>query len=209
MKQFIDKHPVVAILRGVLPSNAINIAQCLYDHGIRVIEVPLNSPQAITSIANIVGALPEDCLIGAGTVITLEQVKQVNNAGGKLIISPHCDIDIINYCLANNLDVIPGIATPTEAFLAYQAGARWLKLFPAETYGCAHLKALKSVLPRDAHIIPVGGISQKNASQWLSFNAIAVGIGNSLYQSNDSVDTVTAKVIQLNKVLNINLLDDK
>ena len=153
MKAFIEKHPAIAILRGITPSDVIEIAQCLYTHGIRVIEVPLNSPQALKSIAKLVDALPQDCLIGAGTVTNTQQVKQVKNAGGKLIISPHCDANLIKYCLSADLHAVAGIATPTEAFLAYQAGAKWLKLFPAQTYGYSHVKALTSVLPNDAHII--------------------------------------------------------
>ncbi|MBA6291108.1 2-dehydro-3-deoxy-6-phosphogalactonate aldolase [Colwellia sp. MB3u-70] len=203
MEKYIKKHPVIAILRGITPEAVVEIAQCLYAHGIRVIEVPLNSPQAIKSIEKLVNALPDDCLIGAGTVFNIEQVIQIENVGGKLIVSPHCDPDLIQYCQSKNLHVIAGVATPTEAILAYQAGARWLKLFPAQTYGFSHVKALKSVLPNDVHIIPVGGVSQSNVLQWLSSGASALGFGSSLYQSNDSLDETMAKVIKLNKVLNI------
>jgi 2-dehydro-3-deoxyphosphogalactonate aldolase len=207
LKQFIENIPVIAILRGITPGDVLNIAQCLYANGIRVIEIPLNSPQAIKSIAKLVNILPQDCLVGAGTVIDLEQVKQVENTGAKLIISPHCNTEIISYCLSKKLQVIPGIATATEAFKAYQAGARWLKLFPALTYGFSHLKALKSVLPNDAHIIPVGGVSHLNAQQWLSSGASALGLGNSLYQSNDSLEMAISKVMTLNKALNMVIND--
>ncbi len=203
MKEFIEKHPVIAILRGITPDDVIEIAQCLYTHGIRVIEVPLNSPQALKSIGQLVDALPQNCLIGAGTVTNTQQVKQVENAGGKLIISPHCDVNLIKYCLSANLHAVAGIATPTEAFAAYQTGARWLKLFPAQTYGYSHVKALTSVLPNDAHIIPVGGVSHNNALQWLSSGASALGLGNSLYQSNDTLEFLMSKVIKLNETLNI------
>jgi 2-dehydro-3-deoxyphosphogalactonate aldolase len=202
LKKFIESHPVIAILRGITPNDVIDIAQCLYAHGIKVIEVPLNSPQAIRSIAKLVNTLPQDCLIGAGTVVDLEQVKQIENTGAKLIISPHCNTEIITYCQSKELQVVAGIATPTEAFKAYQAGARWLKLFPAQTYGFSHLKALKSVLPNDAHIIPVGGVSHNNAQQWLSSGASALGLGGCLYQRNDSLELLMDKVITLNSVLN-------
>ena len=203
MEQFIEKHPVIAILRGITPDDVIEIAQCLYAHGIRVIEVPLNSPQAMKSIAKLVDTLPQDCLVGAGTVINIEQVKQIEKVGGQLIISPHCNSNLIKYCQSKKLQVVAGIATPTEAFLAYQAGAKWLKLFPAQTYGFSHVKALKSVLPNDAHIIPVGGVSHNNALQWLSSGASALGLGNSLYQSNDTLEFLMSKVIKLNETLNI------
>ena len=186
MHSYINKHPVIAILRGISPDVVIEIAQCLYQEGLRVIEVPLNSPDALESIEKLVNNLPEDCLVGAGTVINIEQIKQVANVGGKLIISPHCDVKLIEQCHLLNLHVVTGIATPTEAFTAYQAGARWLKLFPAQTYGFSHINALKSVLPNDAHIISVGGVSQKNALQWISSGASALGIGNSLYQPKDT-----------------------
>ena len=203
MEKYIQKHPAIAILRGVTPETVVEIAQCLYCHGIRVIEVPLNSPQAIRSIENLVDVLPDDCLIGAGTVLNIEQVIQIENVGGKLIVSPHCDPNLIQYCQSKNLHVIAGVATPTEAVLAYQAGARWLKLFPAQTFGFSHIKALKSVLPHDIHIIPVGGVSPKNVLQWLSSGASALGLGSSLYQSNDSLDVAMGKVIKLNKALNM------
>ncbi|TWX72457.1 2-dehydro-3-deoxy-6-phosphogalactonate aldolase [Colwellia sp. C1TZA3] len=202
MKTFIKKHPVIAILRGVIPSEVVEIAQCLYTQGIRVIEVPLNSPQALESIARLVMTLPKDCLVGAGTVLSLEQIKQVENIGAKLIFSPHCDPELIEYCTVNNLYVVPGIATATEALSAYKAGARWLKIFPAQTYGFTHIRALKSVLPNDVHIIPVGGVSQSNALQWLTSDASALGIGNSLYQRNDTLDMVKNKAILLNDTLN-------
>ena len=201
METFIKKHPVIAILRGVTPNEVVDISLCLYQYGIRVIEVPLNSPNALDSIAKLVSVMPKDCLIGAGTVLSLEQVKQVEDIGAKLIISPHCDTKIIQYCLLNNIHVIPGIATATEAFSAYHAGARWLKLFPAQTYGFSHIKALKSVLPNDVHIIPVGGVSNTNVLQWLASDASALGIGNSLYQRNDIPAVVKNKVILLNEIL--------
>jgi 2-dehydro-3-deoxyphosphogalactonate aldolase len=203
LERYINKHPVIAILRGITPKDVVEIAKCLYTHGIRVIEVPLNSPQAIKSIEKLVNALPDDCLIGAGTVFSIEQVIQIENVGGKLIVSPHCDPRLIQYCQSKNLHVIAGVATPTEAVIAYQAGAKWLKLFPAQTYGFDHVTALKSVLPDDAYIIPVGGVYQGNALKWLSSGASALGLGNSLYQKNDSLDEVTGKVIDLNKALNI------
>jgi len=201
LERYIDKHPVIAILRGITPKDVVEIAQCLYAHGIRVIEVPLNSPQAIESIEKLVTALPRDCLIGAGTVYSIEQVTQIENVGGKLIVSPHCDPKLLQYCQSKNLHVIAGVATPTEAVIAYQAGAKWLKLFPAQTYRFDHVTALKSVLPKDAHVIPVGGVSKGNALQWLSSGASALGLGNSLYQKNDSLDEVNGKVIDLNKAL--------
>jgi len=203
LNRYIENHPVIAILRGIPPDEVIEISQCLYAHGIRVIEVPLNSPQAMKSIAKLVNTLPQDCLIGAGTVINIEQVKQLESIEVKLVISPHCDTDLIKYCQSKKLLVVAGIATPTEAFLAYQAGARWLKLFPAQTYGFTHLSALKSVLPNDVHIIPVGGVSHNNVQQWLSSGASALGLGTSLYKSDDSLKLLKNKVTRLNEALDI------
>lgn len=211
MHIYIKKHPVIAILRGILPDSIIEIAQCLYQHGLRVIEVPLNSTNAIESIEKLVKYLPADCLIGAGTVVSIEQIKQVANVGGQLIISPHCDIKLIEQCQLLNLHVVAGIATPTEAFTAYQAGVRWLKLFPASTYGLNHLKALKSVLPEDAEIIAVGGVTEENSQEWLTSGASALGIGNGLYKKDDSLGIVNKKMTSLNQALsrNLRLPDEK
>jgi 2-dehydro-3-deoxyphosphogalactonate aldolase len=203
---YINKHPVIAILRGISPESVIEVAQCLYQQGLRVIEVPLNSSNAIESIEKLVKHLPKDCLIGAGTVTNIEQIKQVANVGGKLIISPHCDVKLIELCHLLNLHVVTGVATPTEAFTAYQAGAKWLKLFPASTYGINHMKALKSVLPKDVEIIAVGGISEENSQQWLTSGASALGIGNSLYKKGDSLAIINKKMTLLNKMLKHTLI---
>jgi len=205
VQQYIDQHPAIAILRGVLPNQVIEVAQTLNKHGLRVIEVPLNSEQALLSIEQLAQVMPADCLVGAGTVTSVAQAQQVANSGGKVIISPHCDAEIINYCCANKLTVVAGIATPTEAFTAYHAGARWLKLFPASTYGIDHLNALRSVLPADANIIAVGGINAANAQQWLAGGANALGLGNSLYQAGDDIAAVNHKITQLNAQLTARL----
>jgi len=201
VQQYIDKHPAIAILRGVLPNQVIEVAQTLYTHGLRVIEVPLNSERALFSIEQLAKVMPAECLVGAGTVTCVAQAQQVANSGGKVIISPHCDAEIIKYCCANKLMVVAGIATPTEAFTAYHAGARWLKLFPASTYGINHLNALRSVLPADAKIIAVGGINAANAQQWLASGANALGLGNSLYKAGDDIATVNHKITLLNAQL--------
>lgn len=203
MRTYIEKHPVIAILRGVLPSNVVEIAHCLYQHGVRVIEVPLNSPQPFVSIGNLVREMPNDCLIGAGTVLTTTQVDQVFDVGGKLIFSPHYSQEIVTKSLSLNLEVVPGIATATEAVNAYQAGARWLKLFPAQTYGVDHISALKSVLPYDTNLIAVGGVDAKNSQLWLSKGADALGLGNSVFKANDSLDDVRMKITNINNALKI------
>ena len=205
MQSYLEKHPVIAILRGITESAVIDVAKILYEHGIRVIEVPLNKPSAFACISKIVNCLPNDCLVGAGTVTTVDQVKAIADLGAKLIISPHCDLKLIKYSQQLSMTVMPGVATPSEAISAYQAGAKWLKLFPATTYGIQHLAALKTVLPQDCHLIPVGGISAKNGQQWLTAGACALGIGNDLFREHDTPTTVKEKITRINHMLGMSV----
>jgi 2-dehydro-3-deoxyphosphogalactonate aldolase len=148
LDQALQQLPLVAILRGVKPDEVEAVADTLYLEGFRVIEVPLNSPQALDSIARLARRLPDDALIGAGTVLSADAVRDVQIAGGRLIVMPHADVAVIRVAKARGLACVPGVATPTEAFAALQAGADALKLFPAELVTPPVLKAMRAVLPR-------------------------------------------------------------
>jgi len=173
--------PLVAILRGVRPAEVEAVADALYAEGFRAIEVPLNSPQALDSIARLARRLPEDALIGAGTVLSADAVREVQIAGGRLIVMPHADAAVIRVAKARGLACVPGAATPTEAFAALQAGADALKLFPAELVTPAALKALRAVLPRELRLLPVGGITPETMAPYRRAGAAGFGLGSALY----------------------------
>jgi 2-dehydro-3-deoxyphosphogalactonate aldolase len=183
--------PIVAILRGVRPEEVVDTASALYDAGIRVIEVPLNSPDPLESIARLSAAFGDRCLCGAGTVLDASDVDRVQAAGGKLIVTPNTNAAVIGRAVALGLVVTPGFATATEAFAALAAGAQHLKLFPAATYGVGHLKALKSVLPPSVPVLAVGGIGPKELTTWMEAGASGFGVGGELYRPGDHA-TVTA-----------------
>ncbi|HZX76904.1 2-dehydro-3-deoxy-6-phosphogalactonate aldolase [Lysobacter sp.] len=173
--------PLVAILRGLTPQDALAVGTALFDAGFRVIEVPLNSPQPLDSIALLAREFGDRCLVGAGTVLTTEQVGQVKEAGGKLIVMPHGDTAVIRAAKAAELVCTPGVATPTEAFAALAAGADALKLFPAEQLPPSVLKAWSSVLPKGTALLPVGGITPDNMTPYRNAGAAGFGIGSALY----------------------------
>lgn len=173
--------PLVAILRGIQPGEVEGIADALYAEGFRVIEVPLNSPQALDSIARLACRLPADALIGAGTVLSAEAVLDVQRAGGRLIVMPHADVAVIRAARAAGLACIPGAATPTEAFAALQVGADALKLFPAELVTPPVLKAMRAVLPRETRLLPVGGITPESMAAYQRAGAAGFGLGSALY----------------------------
>ncbi|MGE8397428.1 MAG: 2-dehydro-3-deoxy-6-phosphogalactonate aldolase, partial [Comamonas sp.] len=173
---------LIAILRGVQPHESVSIAQALYDEGFRVIEVPMNSPEPLQSIALIRKALPADCLVGAGTVLSPEMAQSVKDAGGQIIIMPHADTAVIRQAKAMGMWCVPGVGTVTEAFAALAAGADALKLFPAEQLGVATLKAWMSVLPKGTAILPVGGVNPDNMQSYVSAGAKGFGLGSALYK---------------------------
>jgi 2-dehydro-3-deoxyphosphogalactonate aldolase len=172
--------PLIAILRGLTPQEAPAVGRALWEAGFRILEVPLNSPEPMISIAMLRLAVPQ-ALIGAGTVLDLTQVAQVQAAGGQLIISPNFNPAVLAAAKAARLFAIPGVATPTEAFAALRAGADAIKLFPAEMISPAAVKAMRAVLPRDALLIPVGGVSASNMAAYVQAGANGFGIGSSLY----------------------------
>jgi len=172
---------MVAILRGLTTERALETGKALVEAGFRTIEVPLNSPQPFETIKLLAAAHP-DCLVGAGTVLSANDVNQLRAAGGKLVVSPNCDPLVIRHALGFGMRVMPGIATATEAFAAVNAGATELKLFPASTYGSAHLRALKSVLPKHVKVYPVGGIGSQDIAEWLASGADGFGFGGELFK---------------------------
>ena len=173
---------LIAILRGVRPDEVVEVGMELYSIGFRIIEVPLNSPEPIQSIRSLRAALPAECMIGAGTVYTANQVEAVRAAGGSLIVMPHSAIAIITAAADAKLDVLPGVATPTEAFTAYAAGITLLKFFPADHLGPTTMKAWLSVLPNEIGLIPVGGICPENITSFVSAGAAGFGLGSALYK---------------------------
>lgn len=181
LTSYFSSPPLVAILRGLEPDDAVATCDALATAGFRVLEIPMNSPQPLDSIARVVEALGERAVVGAGTVTTHAQVEAIASAGGRLIVMPHADVAMIRAAKAAGLLCMPGVATPTEAFAALAAGADALKLFPAETLGPATLKAWRAVLPREAQVWPVGGIAPDNMRGWVAAGANGFGIGSALY----------------------------
>ena len=186
LDEAIARSPIVAILRGLRPDEALAHAEALFDAGVRAVEVPLNSPDPLMSIAAIAQAFGDRMAVGAGTVLTPTQVDDVATAGGRLIVSPNVDPDVIRRSRERGLVPAPGFATATEAFAAYAAGARHLKLFPAASYGPGHLKQLNAVLPNDAFVWAVGGVGLDNLVAWRAAGAHAFGIGGELYRPGQS-----------------------
>ena len=181
--------PLIAILRGLTPAEAPAIGRALVSSGFAIIEVPLNSPEPLKSIAALTKQFPQT-LIGAGTVLNVQQVKDVHAAGGRLVVAPNFNPAVVAQALALNMVVLPGVATPTEAFAALDAGAHGLKLFPAEMISPATVKALRAVLPKDAALMPVGGITPDNMAAYRTAGASGFGLGSALYAPGRSAEQV-------------------
>ena len=185
--------PIIAILRGLRPSEAAPVGQALLEAGIDRIEVPLNSPQPLDSIAILAREFGDHALIGAGTVLTPDEVDAVAGAGGKLIVSPNCDGDVIRRTVALGLESWPGVFTPTEAFAALQAGATGLKLFPGALAGPAGLSAIRAILPKGTQVFAVGGAGPENFGTWIKASADGFGIGSALYKPGMAVDNIATR----------------
>jgi 2-dehydro-3-deoxyphosphogalactonate aldolase len=183
--------PLIAILRGLTPDEAPVVGRVLFDAGFRMLEVPLNRPGAIDAIRSLLRIAPEDALVGAGTVLTVNDVDAVKDAGGRIIVSPHCAIEVISHAVQNDMIALPGVATPTEAYDALNAGAQGLKLFPAEMISPPAVKALRSILPPNTPLLPVGGINPQNMAAYIAAGATGFGIGGQLYQPG--IDETTLK----------------
>ena len=185
--------PLIAILRGIQPSEAVSIADVILEAGIDKIEVPLNSPNPFDSIRAIAIKYGNQALIGAGTVLTVAQVKQVRAAGGQLVVSPNCDPNVIRATIAEGMQSWPGVFTPSEALTALKAGATGLKLFPGDMAGPNGLKAMRAILPIGTKVYAVGGTAPDNFSQWVEASANGFGLGTAIYKPGDTAETVTIK----------------
>jgi 2-dehydro-3-deoxyphosphogalactonate aldolase len=185
--------PLVAIIRGVTPEEAEAVGDALFESGIRIIEVPLNSPDPLQSIETLAARLGERALVGAGTVLRRDDVARVKDAGGRLIVSPDTNPEVIAEAAAAGMVSCPGYSTPSEGFAALRAGAHALKLFPAEAVTPAVVKAQLAVLPRDVPIIVVGGIQPDNMQPWLDAGAAGFGLGSGLYKPGQSADATREK----------------
>lgn len=174
--------PLIAILRGVRPDEAVAVAAALLDAGFRVIEVPMNSPEPLESIRRLAAAFGDRARVGAGTVLTVQQVRDVAAAGGTLIVSPNANPDVIRTTKAAGLWSAPGVATPTEGFAALDAGADMLKLFPAEQMGPSVVKAWRAVFPREVPLVPVGGVTVDTMAAFVAAGAAGFGLGSALYK---------------------------
>lgn len=190
LESCLEQLPLVAVLRGITPAEIESVAEALFDEGFRIIEVPLNSPDAFASIAALAARFGETCLVGAGTVMSWADVRLVADAGGRLIVMPHADVRVIAEARGRGLVCLPGAATPTEAFAALAAGASGLKMFPAEQLAPATLKAWRAVLPRQTRVIPVGGIRPESMAPWWQAGADGFGTGSNLYRPGSSAAEV-------------------
>ena len=192
-RRYFDQCPLVAIVRGVTPDEAEAIGGAVHDAGIRIIEVPLNSPAPIESIRRLAAKFGETMLVGAGTVLEAEQVAEVAGAGGRLIVAPNTNLEVIEATVAAGMVSCPGYFTPSDAFDALDAGATALKLFPAEGASPAMLKAQRAVIPKDVPILVVGGVKPEAMRSWRDAGADGFGLGGGLYQAGQSAAETAAK----------------
>ena len=187
------KRGLVAILRGLKPTEAVAIGHALYDAGIEAIEVPLNSPEPFSSIASIAEALPKTALVGAGTVLTAADVDALHKAGGRLLVSPNIDADVMGRAMHHGMVTMPGVFTPTEAFQAIRLGASALKFFPASVLGSSGIAAIRAVLPATTSIGAVGGVSDKDFAGYKAVGVSVFGLGSSLYKPGATVEDVAQR----------------
>jgi 2-dehydro-3-deoxyphosphogalactonate aldolase len=197
VRAWLQRCPLVAILRGVQPAEAESICAALERAGICIVEVPLNSPNPLQSISILSRSFGSRMLIGAGTLTEPSQVGEVAASGGRLIVTPHADAVIVRTAKAAGLFVIPGFFNPTEAFALLQAGADAIKLFPAEVLGPPMLEALRAVLPDSAIVIPVGGVGTEQIAPWMAAGALGLGIGSAIYKPGDDARIVERKALAL------------
>lgn len=192
-----ERMPLVAILRGLEPEKARQVGQTLVDAGFTLIEVPLNSPKPCKSISLLRAALPSDIVIGAGTVLSVAQAKDVYQAGGEIIVSPNVDQDVIRFSIEAGMVPMPGFATATEAFAAAHAGANFLKLFPATAYPVKYVSDLKSVLPEHVKVLAVGGIDNNNGRDYLDAGCSGLGLSSYLFKPTTSLEQISNSAQQM------------
>ena len=193
LRDYLAELPLIAILRGLKPENAEAIGHALVEAGFRIIEVPLNSPEPFRSIEILARTMPQNVLVGAGTVLDPQQVNGIRDVGGRLIVMPHADLDVIRRAKEQDLICTPGVATPTEAFAALRAGADAIKIFPAEAVPPAVVKAWRAVLPKDALVVPVGGIKPDTMKPYVDAGANGFGLGSALFTPTMSVEEIGRK----------------
>ena len=191
LEQALETCGIIAILRGVSPSEVVAVTQTLYDAGVRIVEVPLNSPEPFTSIDMLAKAFGDKMVVGAGTVLSEQDVNLLKQHGGQISVSPDCNPATISRAVALGLDPLPGVFTPTEAFVAIRAGAKHLKLFPAEAASPLTIKAWKAVLPKHVQVHAVGGVTPENMKDWLSAGASGFGIGSALYKQGMALSKIS------------------
>ena len=195
LTDYLSQSPFVAILRGLSPDEAIPVTAALVEAGMRVIEVPLNSPDPLRSIRLLADRFGDTCLIGAGTVTSVAAVQSVHEAGGRVLVMPHADTAVIRAAKALGMVCTPGIATPTEGYAALAAGADGLKLFPAELVGPAVLRAFRAVFPPDTLFMPVGGITPDNVQPFVAAGAAGFGLGSGLYVPGRRAEEVGRRAV--------------
>lgn len=202
--QFINnlkRAPIIAILRGVTPEKVIWVANQLVAAGIKVIEVPLNSPEACISIRELRDHLAPEIIVGAGTVLTVKDVEAITEAGAQICISPNLNLEVVSAAQKYGIISIPGVATASEFFQAYNNGVRVMKLFPFATLGVSFMKALQSVSTKDSHLIPVGGVNIEDTFDLVQSGAFAVGMGNSLFDPKISDQEFIERCSKVKKVI--------
>jgi 2-dehydro-3-deoxyphosphogalactonate aldolase len=188
---------IIAILRGVTPGEVVAVGEALYASGVRIVEVPLNSPDPFDSIAKLAQAFKGRMVVGAGTVLSIQDVNMLKQSGGSISVSPDCNPETIARAIAVGLDPLPGVFTPTEAFTAIRAGSQHLKLFPAEVASPSTVKAWRAVLPRHIQVHAVGGVTPSNMAEWLACGVSGFGIGSSLYKPGMSINAVAESAATL------------
>ena len=191
--RYFDQAPLVAIIRGVTPGEAVEIAHALFEGGIRIIEVPLNSPDALASVRAIADSLGEQALIGAGTALKADDVARVRDSGGRIIVAPNTNPAVIRATVEAGMVSSPGIFTPSEAFAALDAGAHTLKLFPAEAASPKVVRSLRAVIPKDLPFLVVGGVTPESVAGWLEAGADGFGLGGGLYKPGQSPEETLTK----------------
>ena len=194
---------VVAIVRGVTPREVLAVAEALHQAGVRVVEVPLNSPEPYDSIGRLATEFKGRLFVGGGTILSEAEADAVAAAGGRLMVSPNTNPGVIRHAAVMGMIPFPGFATASEAFAAIEAGARHLKLFPASTYGVDHLKALKAVLPKDVMVAPVGGVGAADMATWRRAGASCFGIGSEIYKPGMNPEEVHRRALQLGQAENV------
>jgi 2-dehydro-3-deoxyphosphogalactonate aldolase len=191
--RYFNQCRMIAIIRGVTPGEAVETGRALIEGGIRIIEVPLNSPDPMASISALADAFGDEALIGAGTVLTTKDVEQVRDAGGKIVVSPNTNPAVIRATVEAGMVSSPGIFTPSEAFAALDAGAHTLKLFPAEAATPKVMKAMRAVLPNDVPFLVVGGVTPESVPGWMEAGADGFGLGGGLYKPGQSPEETLVK----------------